>query len=133
MKDKPNLKALENLLLRSLDGELTEPENRCLKQALETDVALQAMQADYLQMRSQLAQLEATPAPDFVGQVMMATQASGQMVRQIVRLWPAVAAAAVIAIVLGAGWIYGTSGSLEMDAIFGLDQLAVEDVYALDY
>ena len=55
------------------------------------------------------------------------------MLRPLVRLWPAIAVAACIAVVLGLGLIYSSSGSLDQEAIMGLDQVDLDDVYAFDY
>jgi len=133
MENKTDLKKTEALLLRSLDEPLTAVEKQQLEEALQTEPGLQATKADYLLIRSELSTLAVAPSSGFVRRVVAATQEKNQITTQIIQLWPAVAAAAVVAIVLGVGWVYGTSGSLEVEAIYGLDQLAIEDVFALDY
>lgn len=130
----PQASALRDLLLRSFDQELVETEAQQLQTALRTEPWLAAEKEQYLLLRAALPGLHPAADPAFTQRVTGGLfRQNNRMLRPLVRLWPAIAVAACIAVLLGLGFIYSTSGSLDQEAILGLDQVELDDVYVFDY
>lgn len=121
------------LLTRSLDEDLSAEERMRLNTALATHDWLREEQKKLLQMRVLLGQWQPEANPSFADGVM---QAIGQEQSQegtalFVRLFPKVAVACALFFMIGLSTIYLSEGSLSTDAIIGLEDWSVEDVYSM--
>ena len=124
---------LLELLTRSLDEELSAEERMRLETALATHGWLRQEQQKLLQMRALFAQWQPKSNPDFADRVMQVVnqekeRESGAL---FVRLFPRVAVACALFFALGLGAFYLSEGSLSTDALIGLDDWSVEDVYSM--
>lgn len=122
--------ALLDLLLRSLDETLPQAEQAQLDQALREKEWLRTEQQQLLQLRQGLRGLKGQPQAGFVDQLLHQLPARVRLF-SLQRLWPVAIAASLVAAVATAGWIYTSSGGFDKAAIIGLDELEIEDVYAL--
>ena len=124
--------SLRQLLLRSLDDQLTPAEADRLAEALRQEPWLQKEADNWREFRGALRELHPAPRPDFVQRVMTALPAPVARVITLQRLWPVAIAASLLALVVAAGWVFTTSGSVDKDAVLGLDELTTDDVYVLN-
>lgn len=122
--------ALLDLLLRSFDEPLTPAEQAQLDKALLEQEWLRSEQQQLLQLRQGLRELRGQAQPGFVDQLLHQLPSRVRPFR-LQRLWPVAVAASLIAAIATAGWIYTSAGSFDKEAIIGLDDLEIEDVYAL--
>ena len=121
---------LRQLLFRSLDEDLSEAEAKQLAEGLTRHEDLKNEQKDLLKMREALADLREAPDPIFTQAVMSKIGQRYSTVARINRLWPAVAAACVLAVSVGLTYILLSEGSLNNEALIGLeDDLMPEEVY----
>lgn len=133
MSSRPSEHAeLLELLRQSLDRELSPAENIRLAQALETKEWLRDELALLQVLRNSLKQLHPAPSPSFTARVLQRLPEEQQLLRPLIVRWRSVAAAACIALLLGLGLIYNASGNLDSEAILGLEQMELDDVYAFD-
>jgi len=135
-KGKMKNKALD-LLIRSLDNPLSAAEQKLLDQQLESSEALRRGKAQLLKMRAELAQLKADAQPGFAEQLIRQLNAeeaqsdNPPLQAVIMRLFPKVAAACVIVVVLTVLATFFTEGSLSLEAFIGIQDLSPEDAYTL--
>ncbi|WP_367391949.1 hypothetical protein [Lewinella sp. LCG006] len=133
MSSRPSEHAeLLELLRQSLDRELLPAEGIRLAQALETKEWLRDELALLQALRNSLKQLHPAPSPSFTARVLQRLPEEQQLLRPLIVRWRSVAAAACIALLLGLGLIYNASGNLDSEAILGLEQMELDDVYAFD-
>ncbi len=133
-----NNKALE-LLIRSLDEELTAAEQQQLGQYLKESEALRKEKALLLKMRAGLADMKATAHPGFADQLIRELsqeqqpdqEKESQLFVIINHLFPKVAAACVIVVVLTVLATFLMEGSLSLEAFIGVQDLSPEDAYTL--
>jgi anti-sigma factor RsiW len=135
MKDK----ALA-LLIHSLDNELNSQEQEQLDAYLAASEALGREKELLLEMRSGLATLKVGPDKGFADQIIRQINASEQKAQNpdlqvfIMNLFPKVAAACVIVLVVAVLATFLMEGNLSMEAFIGLQDLSPEDAYTLlDY
>lgn len=120
-----------DLLIKSLDTPLGEGERQQLDAALAERADLRTQQGQLLALRQALTTLHPEPDAAFTARVMADIRYQNLFIAPITRLWPMVAVAASVALVLGLTFIYYHSGSLDADALLGLDNLDLEDAFAL--
>lgn len=121
-----------DLLLKSLDEELTPEERASLDRALAASEALRHERDQLLAMRTALGQLQPLPDASFAGRVMDRIQAQETtMTAIILQLYPRVAAASVVVILVVLLAVFFTEGSLTPDTLIGVDKLTVDDAYSL--
>ena len=123
---------LRDLLLRSFDEELNTNDAQRLQAALLTEAWLLAEREEFLLLRSALSDLHPAPNAVFTQQVMENFRTEKQVLRPLLKLWPAMAAAACMAIAISLGFIYSSTGSLDTATILGIDQLEMDDVYVFE-
>ncbi len=121
-------KHLHQLLLRSLDFELSTEEATRLEQALKNDSALRKEQEELLATRQLFANWSVAEDLDFSAGVMqqlegLAKKTTESFSRSIIRLFPRVAAACVIFILAFLLNIYFVEGSLSPEVMLGVDNL----------
>lgn len=124
------------LLLHSLDHELTEAEQLELGAALEASAELRAEQKALLEMRAALTNFSVEADPAFVDDLMqqLPSEKTVYISGSIRKLFPKVAAACVLVLLLSVLSIYFTEGNLSVEAIVGIQDLSPEDAYSyLDY
>ncbi len=134
-----NEKAL-NLLIYSLDNQLTPLEQEELDQYLASSEALREEKEALLEMRAGLASLRREANENFADQLIRKIQ-SGKVEKPVqnfqlavVKLFPKVAAACVIAMVLTVLGTFYVEGNLSLEAFIGVQDLSPEDAYSLlDY
>lgn len=122
-----------DLLLRSLDTELSQDEAEKLEQALQESEVLRQEKVRLLAMRGQLGAWTAPEDPTFADRVMvkLGKQAEEDLSAVIIRLFPRVAAACVLILAVALGTIYVTEGSLMLDTIIGVNEVVLEDAVLL--
>lgn len=129
MKDK----ALD-LLIYSLDNELTVTEQAVLAQYLEDSEELRTEKEKLLIMRTALSELkirDKSILADNILQSIYTETKEPEFQRIIMQLFPKVAAACILitAATLFATYIY--LGSLSPEALVGIENLSPEDAYSL--
>jgi hypothetical protein len=135
-RDTMNDKALA-LLIHSLDNELNSGEQKQLDTYLAASEALRREKELLLEMRSGLADLKVVPEKGFADQIVRQINASEQKAKNpdlqviIMNLFPKVAAACVIVLVVAVLATFLMEGSLSMEAFLGLQDLSPEDAYSL--
>ena len=133
MSDQPIRRdELLDLLYRAADAPLSAEDRVSLDAALREHAWLREERERLLSMRSALAGLHPDHDPDFVTAVMREVRAERSPLRPLVTRWRAVAAAAVIALAVGGGVIYQSAGGWETEALLGLGEMELDDVYAFD-
>ena len=124
MEDK-----LKELLLRSLDAELSPAERRSLDRGLAGSSELREEREELLRIRAGIQSLFPEPDPGFHARLMRRLPGQPGFTAMIVNLFPKVAAACLILIVLTLLGTYLSSGNLSADAIIGLQDLTVEEAF----
>lgn len=122
-----------DLLLRSLDAELSQAEAEKLEQALQDSEALRREKTRLLAMRQQLEAWSIPEDQTFTDRVMakLGKKAEEDLSAVIIRLFPRVAAACVLILAVALGTIYITEGSLMLDTIIGVNEVVLEDAVLL--
>ncbi|MEL6657991.1 MAG: hypothetical protein AAFN81_04875 [Bacteroidota bacterium] len=117
---------------RSLDEPLSTAEQVLLTEVFDDFPELRE-EVERLEEMSQLfTQLRAEPSADFAQRVIGVLPAPLVWYRPLIKRWSAVAAAACVALLLALSFIYINSGTLETEAILGLEEIWVEDAYAFE-
>jgi hypothetical protein len=122
------------LLYRSLDGDLEPEEVKMLEEALAQSEELQKEKEEALRIRELLGAQEYSFSHGFVDAVMDRIGDKEPIVREIVPFKElyfvfkriAIAGAAAIAILLLS--IYLSSGSLNLNSLFGVEKLSEDDL-----
>ena len=125
-----------DLLIYSLDNDLTEAEQATLDAALEASASLRAEKEQLLQMRAALENFSLEKDTQFTADLMqqLDKQKSNNLGARIRRIYPRVAAACAIIVLLSILGIYLVEGNFSMEAIVGIQDLTPEDAYSyLDY
>lgn len=137
--DMMNNKALA-LLIHSLDNELSSKQQEQLEVYLADSEALRHEKELLLEMRSGLADLKVDSEKGFADQIVRQLNTSERKAPTpdlqliIMNLFPKVAAACVIVLVVAVLATFLMEGSLSMEAFIGLQDLSPEDAYTLlDY
>ena len=128
------MKEYRDLLYRSLDGKLSSGEEKRLKAALDEHPSIRRERDELLKLRSALKELRLDKDPDFVERIMSKTagkNAPNGLPTRIARLFPRVAAACVIALIVTFLLIFWSDGPLSTDVIIGVENLQPEDAYLL--
>ena len=121
-----------DLLIYSLDHPLNAAEQATLDAALAGSEALRAEQERLLRMREALSDLSVSEDPAFSADLLQKLE-SGKRQKigaAIHRIYPKVAAAAVLLFLITAISIYLTEGNLSVEAIVGTQDLLPEDAYS---
>ncbi|MCB1124594.1 MAG: hypothetical protein KJT03_23785 [Verrucomicrobiae bacterium] len=120
---------IKGLLIRSLDQELTPEEAARLRQALEKSSDLRAERQRLQLMRQRIAALRLAENPVFVEDITNRLIELGKetLTRTMAAIFPKVAAACLLLLLLSLAAIYFTTGALSVDAIIGIDELTPED------
>lgn len=121
--DNPHL----DLLLQSFDAPLDADQRLMLDAALAQRADLRAQQQQYLALRQALAARRTAPDAGFADRVVARIAEQQHYLAPVVRLWPIVAVAASVALVFGLAFIYYHTGSLDVDALVGVDTLDLDD------
>ena len=119
-----------DLLLHSFDAPLDADQRRILDAALAQRADLRVQQQQHLALRQALAGLRTAPDADFTGRVMARIAEQRHVLAPVIRLWPLVAVAASVVLVLGLAFIYYHTCSLDADALVGVDTLDLDDALA---
>ncbi len=121
------------LLIRSMDVELTESDAKRLEQALSDSAALRDEKARLMSIRKELSNWGVPEDPTFADRVLsqLGKQVEEDLSAVIFRLFPRVAAACVLILGVALGAIYVTEGSLMMDTIIGVNEVLLEDAVLL--
>lgn len=123
----------KELLLLSLDGELTHEQQAQLNAALSADAALRAEQAQLLQMRTLVAGLRVRRDKEFPGRVLerLGKEKKRSFLSDLVSLSPRVAAACILFMLATLFSIYLREGQLTPDVIIGVEHLTPEDAIGI--
>ncbi len=122
------------LLIRSLDQQLSQEEQHRLDAALRDSVELQQEKERLVKMREALGNLEYQFAPFFAGKVMHKIQQLERGEPRTMNSWGkafqqiAIPSLAVLLLLIVVTWL--TEGSISLEAMTGISQLYQEDVLA---
>lgn len=121
------------LLIHSLDNELTPQEAQQLEQALSNSEALRQEKERLLEMRELIGTVKMEPDHTFVNKVMMRIEQAKDPVFStvIINLFPKVAAACVLLFIVTLAGIYMTEGTLSTDAIIGIQDMTMEEALTI--
>lgn len=124
--------ALE-LLLYSLDNELTPAERTRLDAALSASETLQQEQEELLYMRELVSDLRVKRDSQFADTVMnrLHGKEDSGFWSDIVSLSPKVAAACVAFVIVSLVGVYFWEGKLSPESIIGTEQLTPEDAFTI--
>jgi len=121
-----------DLLIKSLDNELSPQEQQMLEQALSESEALRRERDQLLAMRSALGELPPVHDPAFSERVMQRLhEKSITSTALIAAMFPRVAAACILVLFAFLLSIYVSEGSLTSDALLGTQELTVDEAYSL--
>lgn len=117
---------------RSLDEPLSTAEQVLLTEVFDDFPELREEVERLKEMSQLFTQLRPEPSADFAQRVIGVLPAPLLWYRPLIKRWSAVAAAACVALLLALSFIYINSGTLETEAILGLEEIWVEDAYAFE-
>ena len=128
---------LYDLLLRSLDQELSTKETNLLEKALAKSPELRKEKEQLLATRNLFANWTVAKDPSFSSAVMnrigeIKQKLPNSFSPSVIRLFPSVAAACIIFIMIMLLNIYLTDGSLSSEAMLGLENLYPEEAEFTD-
>lgn len=125
---------MKELLLYSLDNELTPAQQLHLGKALAESESLRQEREQLLQMRSLVAGLRVRRDLSFTERVMTRLQQKEKrgFFADIVSLSPKVAAACIVFMIATTIGIYVHEGSLSSDVIIGIEDLTPEDAIGVE-
>jgi len=109
---------MKQLLLRSYDAPLNEPENKKLETALEKSAALRQKKKEIDDMRTKVADFEADFSIGFTEKLMQRIVDDNGFA--FLAVFRAIALSGVAAIILVLLTVYFTDGSLNMDSLLGI-------------
>lgn len=123
----------KELLLYSLDHDLTPEQEAKLNAALEQSEALRQEKADLMQMRTLLAGLRVRRDHDFPARVMVQLKKEKKrgFLSDLVSLSPKVAAACILFMLATLFSIYLHEGRLTPEIIIGTDHMTPEDAVGI--
>ncbi len=127
------------LLLYSFDGKLNQEEQQQLDKALSASPGLRAERDKLLKMRKLIGGLKISEDPSFSDKVLQRLKNSPAKTQAafsatVVSLFPRVAAACIVILLLALSIVYLSEGSYSTDALIGVDSFSLEDAYSLiDY
>ncbi|HFA50763.1 MAG TPA: hypothetical protein ENJ95_17280 [Bacteroidetes bacterium] len=122
------------LLVYSLDNELTKEEQRQLNAALLASPELQKEKEEYIKMREIVSDISFSENPHFIEKTMQqwAAQKSGNNFNNnIVQLFPRVAAAAAILFLFAWSVIYFSGGNIVSDTLLLVGDVSPDEAYSL--
>lgn len=127
-----NEKALD-LLIYSLDNELNPNQKVMLDQFLSESAELRAEKEQLLKMRHALSEIKETSHSYLSEAILNKIEAPQEAEFQaiIMQLFPKVAAACVLVIMVTIFATYYYTGSLSAEAMVGIQNLSPEDAYSL--
>lgn len=127
-------KTMKDLLLYSLDNELTPDQQVHLEKALAESAELRQEKQQLLQMRSLVAGLRVRRDLSFPERVMnrLHIKEKRGFFSDLVALSPKVAAACIVFMLATIVGIYVREGSLSSDVIIGVEELTPEDAFGVE-
>lgn len=121
-----------DLLIKSLDNELSPEEQRALNEALAESEALRREREQLLAMRAAMADLRLEPDAGFPERVLEQIRVNKHAgIAIIADLFPRVAAACIVILFAFLLSVYLSDGSLTTDALLGTQELTVDEAYSL--
>ncbi len=133
------MKNLRDLLVYSLDNDLSAEEKVRLEDALAKDVELQKERDDLLKMRNLFKGFEVSGNSDFSNTVLEKIKFQNQKSKpqigaKVFTLFPKVAAASVAILLLVISALYYSEMNFVSDALVGVEDLTLDEAYSfLEY
>lgn len=133
------MKSIRDLLIYSLDNELTSLEKVRLEKALSEQPELQKEKANLLRMRGLVSSFSISENAHFSDQVLQKIETQKSRINegfevQFIKLFPKVAAACVVFLLATFSVVYYSDTELVSDEIVGIEEVNLEDAYAyLEY
>lgn len=124
-------KEIKNLILRSVTETLSEQEQEQLHAVLAASPEWKQEQEALLHTRDLVKNAVPPADPGFSQRVLLRLDKGRKEVALVVRLFPRVAAACVLALVALSLFLYFEAGSLSTGALVGLEDLSIEEAVAL--
>lgn len=125
---------MKDLLIYSLDNELTPAQQADLEKALAESEALRQEKEQLLQVRTLVAGLRVRRDLSFPERVMdrLHKKEKRGFFSDLVALSPRVAAASILFVLAMTIGIYLREGSLSSDVIIGVEELTPEDAFGIE-
>ncbi len=129
------MKDIHELLMRSFEEKLSEPEQRRLENALKKSKELQLERDEIIKMRSLFQHFTISENPTFTKAVLKRVELSKSENVQavLVRLFPRIAAACILFLLVSILGLYLVDGGLSMDSIVGLDNISEDTITYLEF
>jgi hypothetical protein len=119
------------LLLRSLEEELSQADQGKLAAALEQSAELRRERKALLRLRAQLRDLSAPPDPAFADRLQLRLERSATPVIHLQRYAYSILAACLVLLLGVCLSLYGMEGGLSTEILVGIQDLSPEDAYTL--
>lgn len=131
-QNKYTIEEARLLVHRSLDEALGQEEQLALNEIRLQFPELESEYQQLQEMQQLFSQLQQPASAGFAERVAKTVLADTSWYRPLISSWSAVAAAACVVLALSLGFIYYNSGTLETEALLGLEDIQLDDVYALE-
>ncbi len=131
-RNKYSIEEARLLVHRSLDEVFDQQEQQALVVVLAQFPELEVERQQLEEMRQLFSQLQQPAKPGFAAQVASSVLSDHSWYRPLISSWSSVAAAACVVLALSLGFVYYNSGTLETEALLGLEDIQVDDVYAFE-
>ena len=129
-------KKLQDLLYRSFDSDLNQKEKKILDEALVHSEELREEKEIITSLRNNIERGKTTSfKPFFADRVMEKIQTSKQVdeneqfFESLFVIFRPIAVAAVILIIIIAGYNINTTGQFSIEGVFGVQEVTIDDVY----
>ena len=129
-----SMKDVLELLIYSLDNELNSDEEKLLENAIDKSPELRAERDRYLKLRKMVAGVESSIPVGFADDVMRkwsSKKHQHSFGNRIVHLFPRVAVAAAIILLVTWSAVYFGGENIMMDTLTGLDDMSPDEAYSL--
>ncbi len=130
------MKDIKELLIHSLDHPLGEADQKRLDHALAQSVELRKEKEELLKMRSLLASLSVESDPNWHDELMSklpARKTEAKIIQHpftMASIFPKLAAACAIILLLSVVNIYREDGTINRDTLVGVEEYTADEAYA---
>ena len=130
------MKDIRELLIHSLDNPLSETDRKRLEKALAQSVELRKEKEELLKMRSLLAGFKVESDPDWHDELISklpVRKTEAKIIQYpftMASIFPKLAAACAIILLMSIINIYQEVGTINRDAVIGIDEVTADEAYA---
>lgn len=129
------MKNIRDLLIFSLDNELSDSDKNRLEKALKTDSSLRKERAELLKMRSMFTNFSISENDNFSSEILRKieirdSQNERDFSTKFITLFPKVAAACVVFLLMTFSVVYFSDSNFASDELVGVEEFSMEDAYS---